>query len=287
MKQDLQWGLSAINAALEQYLANGDGVVEQAMRYSVAAGGKRIRPALTLEFCRLCGGDPMAALPFACAVEMIHTSSLIHDDLPCMDDDDLRRGQPSCHKKFGEANALLAGDALILRAFEVLLSADLAPERRTKAGVRLAEATGVFGMIGGQTMDLENETREIDAARLRETDKLKTGALIRASCEFGCIAAGAGEEELSAAAAYAENIGLAFQIVDDILDVTADEAQLGKPIGSDAAQGKQTYVTLYGLEEAKQQALEATERAKAALAPFGEKADGLRTFADSLLERKF
>ena len=287
MKQITELYREKIETALGALIPADRSVVCDAMQYSLCAGGKRIRPALVLEFCRVCGGVPETALPYACALEMIHTYSLIHDDLPCMDDDDLRRGRPSCHKQFGEANALLAGDALLTHAFYVLLGASLPAEHNVRAGRLLAQLAGFDGMIGGQVMDLENETRQIDADRLQKTDACKTGALIQAACRLGCIAAGADETKEQAAALYAQKIGLAFQIVDDILDVTADEQQLGKPVGSDDAQGKQTYVTLYGLRKAKDTAAALTEEAKAALRVFGGEAENLLALADNLLERKF
>ncbi|MBR6634942.1 MAG: polyprenyl synthetase family protein, partial [Clostridia bacterium] len=191
------------------------------MLYSLKNGGKRVRPMLVLEFCRVCGGDVQAALPFACAVEMIHTYSLIHDDLPCMDDDDFRRGMPSCHKQYGEATALLAGDGLLTLAFSVLSKAALSAERKIEAVKVLADCAGHLGMIGGQTMDLAHEGQKITLDQLRKTDALKTGRLIRCACALGCIAAGADEEMHKAAEKYADSIGLAFQIVDDLLDITS------------------------------------------------------------------
>lgn len=225
--------------------------VIDAMKYSISAGGKRIRPALTLEFCRLFGGDMDAALPFACAIEMIHTYSLIHDDLPCMDNDDMRRGKPSCHKAFGEDIALLAGDGLLTLAFDTLLSAKLPPERIIAAGRELACAAGVSGMIGGQVIDLESEGKEITSDTLREMYALKTGELLRAAARLGVISAGGSEEALRAADKYSGAVGLAFQITDDILDVKGDPSLLGKNTGSDAANGKSTYVSIYGLEKAE------------------------------------
>ena len=226
-----------------------------AMRYSTMIGGKRIRPVLVLEFCRVCGGDPDHALALACALEMIHTSSLIHDDMPCMDNDDMRRGQPSCHKKFGENTALLAGDALEACAFEVAAGADLPAKTTVEAVKLLAKATGPYGMLGGQIMDVENESRDdVTLDRLEATHQKKTGALIRVACELGCIAAGASKELRKAAVEYGKNLGLAFQVCDDILDVTGNELLLGKPVGSDAEEEKATYVTLLGLDGAKEKA---------------------------------
>lgn len=273
---------------IEVYLHSavpGEDIVSEAMRYSLEGGGKRIRPCLVLEFCRVCGGEPGAALPFAAAVEMVHTYSLIHDDLPCMDDDDLRRGKPSCHIKFGETNALLAGDGLLTLAFETLTKAELPGERIAEACATLAAAAGNLGMIGGQTMDLENEGRAVSLETLRQTDARKTGALIRAACLLGCIAADAPPRQREAAADYANALGMAFQIVDDILDVTGDTATLGKPAGSDDAQHKSTYVTLCGLDGAKKDARAFTQAAVDALDVFGDAADALRALAGSLCER--
>ena len=258
----------------------------EAMSYSLENGGKRIRPALTLEFCRICGGDVKSAVPFALAVEMIHTYSLIHDDLPCMDDDDMRRGKPSNHKVFGYANALLAGDGLLTLAFETLLSApDLSFEQKAKAGLELAKAAGCAGMIAGQVMDLENEGKKAALDEVSATDRLKTGELIRAAALLGCIAAGADEEKKKAATEYCDNIGLAFQIVDDILDVTSDDITLGKPVGSDSENEKSTYVSLLGLEKSKEFADELTQKAKAALEIFGKEKDFLAQLADKLASR--
>lgn len=259
----------------------------EAMAYSLKNGGKRIRPVLCLEFCRLCGEDYKKALPFAIGVEMIHTYSLIHDDLPCMDDDDMRRGKPSSHKVFGEANALLAGDGLLTLAFETVLSApEVSGEAKAKAGLELAKAAGCSGMIAGQVMDLSNEGKAVGIDDIRNTDRLKTGELIRVSALLGCIAAGADEEKIKAAEKYCGNIGLAFQIVDDILDVTSDAETLGKPIGSDSENEKSTYVSLLGLEESASFAQRLTAEAKAALDIFGDEGEFLSQLADKLLERK-
>ncbi len=241
------------------------GEVARAMAYSLQGGGKRIRPVLTLEFCRACGGDTRAAMPFACAVEMVHSYSLIHDDLPCMDNDDFRRGRPSCHVAFGEATALLAGDALLNLAIETILTrADqnlLSPSSSLRAAAILFGCSGTEGMIGGQVIDLANEGKPVSEQVLAQTHRLKTGALIKAACVMGAVAAEADEVCVRAAEAYAENLGLAFQIVDDILDVTGDAAVLGKKTGSDAANNKTTYVTLYGLEASREMAAALTERA--------------------------
>ncbi len=226
--------------------------VVSAMKYSIMNGGKRLRPILVLEFCKACGGDIRDALPFACAIEYIHTYSLIHDDLPCMDDDDMRRGNPSCHKMYGEATALLAGDALLTHAFEAIASAELPVRRIASAVELLAQNAGVGGMIGGQVLDLKYENKvEPTINDLLTVHKLKTGALISAACLLGCIAAGASESQYSSASKFAYNLGVAFQIKDDILDVTGDEETLGKPVGSDAQSGKTTYVTMVGVEKAQ------------------------------------
>lgn len=288
--------VSLINETADRYVSDaafggresdGLNVMLEAMAYSLKNGGKRIRPMLVLEFCRLCGGDFKKALPFALGVEMVHTYSLIHDDLPCMDDDDMRRGKPSSHKVFGEANALLAGDALLTLAFETVLSAsDVSAEAKVKAGLELAKAAGCAGMIAGQVMDLANETKTASLDDIKATEKLKTGGMIRVAGMLGCLAAGADEEKITAADKYCGNIGLAFQIVDDILDVTSDVETLGKPIGSDSANGKSTFVSLLGLEESASFAKKLTDEAKDALAVFGGEGEFLAELADRLLSRK-
>lgn len=275
------------SASFEGRESEGLKVMLEAMAYSLNNGGKRIRPMLTLEFCRVCGGDFMKAVPLALAAEMIHTYSLIHDDLPCMDNDDMRRGKPSSHKAFGEANALLAGDSLLTFAFETALSAhEIDDRKRCAAALELAKAAGCSGMIAGQVMDLANEAKSVSVDEIKATDRLKTGEMIRVSALLGCIVAGADEEKIKAAEKYCENIGLAFQIVDDILDVTSDEATLGKPIGSDSENEKSTYVSLLGLEESARYARELTERAKSALDIFGCEGEFLSELADKLSNRK-
>ncbi len=276
--------------ALEGFLPARGGLqshVAEAMAYSVLGGGKRIRAALVLEFARLCGVEDDRALPFACAVEMVHAYSLIHDDLPCMDDDDFRRGKPSCHKVYGEDIALLAGDGLLSLAFETLLSAkDIAPAHLLSAGRQLAFASGAEGMVGGQVIDLESEGRSVDRSTLESMHRGKTGAMIVASALLGCDAAGADEASREAARRYAEGIGMAFQIVDDLLDVEGDAALLGKPIGSDAENQKTTFYTLLGAKEARKEAIRLTEEAKEAVqAQFGDKAEVLCELADYLLAR--
>lgn len=226
------------------------GDIYPAMEYSLLAGGKRLRPILTLECCRLCGGDVERALPLGCAVEMVHTYSLIHDDLPSMDNDDLRRGKPTNHKVFGEATAILAGDGLLTAAFGVIAAArELTEQQRLEAVRALSEAAGPQGMVGGQILDMDGEDRALSRSEIEELQRLKTGALICCAARLGCIAAGADELTAKAIEGYAQRLGLAFQVRDDILDVTGSQDDLGKPIGSDTEQGKTTFVTLLGLEE--------------------------------------
>ncbi|MDD2955229.1 MAG: polyprenyl synthetase family protein [Oscillospiraceae bacterium] len=259
-----------VEEALERALQFGNcpqQAVIDAMRYSLLGGGKRIRAILLLEFAGACGVSEEAAMPFAAALEMIHAYSLIHDDLPCMDDDDLRRGKPSCHVRFGEANALLAGDALLTHAFAVAASAKLPADRVLAAVSELAGAAGVLGMIGGQTLDLESEGREIDEARLIDIHRMKTGALISAGPVIGCILGGQ-PGRIDEAREYGLRLGLAFQIVDDILDVTGDQQILGKPIGSDRDNVKTTTVSLYGLERAGRLADDLTGQALSILKGF-------------------
>ena len=252
------------------------GDIYDAMEYSLLAGGKRIRPILTLETCRMCGGDPALAMPFACAVEMVHTYSLIHDDLPCMDDDDLRRGKPTNHKIYGEATAVLAGDGLLTAAFETALVADeqLPPQRVVEAAACLARAAGAQGMVGGQVLDMAAEGRAVSRSDVEQLQKLKTGALLSAAAEMGCIVAGGSEEEKKAVRRYAQKLGLAFQIRDDMLDVEGDQATLGKPVGSDQANEKTTFVTLLGIDGCRSLVEKLTEEAVEALSPFGEEKAG-------------
>lgn len=290
------YSIADYTAMMNNYLENaidecsfGEDIVHRAMKYSLSAGGKRIRPVLTLEFCRICGGDTEKALDFAAAIEMVHTYSLIHDDLPCMDDDDMRRGRPSCHIKFGEEYALLAGDALLTLAFETIAKSSLAKENPA-AGIKaislLSCFAGANGMIGGQVIDLKNEGRQCSLETLENLDKLKTGCLIRCAALLGAVAADASESQYAAADKYASNLGHAFQIVDDILDVEGDEVNLGKPIGSDAASGKSTYVSVLGLDKSKKYAKEITNKAIEALDIFSAEGAFLKELAISLIDRK-
>lgn len=283
---------NAVSQELAQYLKSDEreyAAVKEAMAYSVGAGGKRIRPVLTLTFAELFGGNVCHAMPLACAVEMIHTYSLIHDDLPCMDDDDFRRGKPSCHKQFGEATALLAGDALLTLAFETIANAPQETGadavRCLKAAAILAQKAGMNGMIGGQVMDLANEEKPVSADILTQTNALKTSALLEAACQMGAVIAGADEEQVKLAGVYAYELGLAFQVVDDILDVTGSAEELGKPIGSDAENGKTTFVSLLTLKGATALAEECTARALAALKKLPEN-DFLTELTNYLLARR-
>lgn len=258
----------------------------EGMRYSALAGGKRIRPFLVLSFSQLFGGDQEVALTFAAAVEMVHTYSLIHDDLPCMDNDDYRRGRLTNHKVFGEAEAVLAGDALLTMAFEAIANAPTENACRIRAVGALASAAGARGMVGGQMMDMKAEKEKPTLKALRRLHDCKTGALIRASVELGCIAAGVQDEKvISDCTAYAYGIGRAFQIVDDVLDVYGDSQMLGKCTGQDERDGKVTYLSYMTKEEALQEAAALTEEAIAALRPYPN-AEMLISFASALLNRK-
>ena len=264
-------------------------ILIDAESYSLLDGGKRIRPFLTHEFCLALGGELAVATPFACAIEMIHTYSLIHDDLPCMDDDDLRRGKPTNHKKFGYATALLAGDALLTKAFLTASSNACADERQRAEAVRLiAKAAGDVGMIGGQIMDLDGETKQLPLEKLLRLHGMKTGALIECSALLGCLAAGYFAEcaEAKAASVYARNVGLAFQVIDDILDATATEEELGKSVGGDAEHHKTTFLTYFTVEEAKKYAEKLTEDAIDAIAHW-ERGEILRQLAHYLLTRTY
>ena len=276
-----------VENALSDYLTEqyaGNTVVSEAMRYSTLGGGKRIRAFLVIEFCKLFGGSIDAALPYACALECIHAYSLIHDDLPCMDDDDLRRGKPSCHIKFGEAEALLAGDALLTHAFyflsDAVASGDVSAEQCVRAVKELSTLAGMKGMIGGQYIDLKYENTPANLPVLVEMDTLKTAALIECACALGLIAADADDGEISYARDFARELGLAFQITDDVLEAEDENDS------SDEKNGKVTYVSLFGVEKAKELAAIHTKNALAALNHFGEAADEIRLIAESLLYRK-
>lgn len=258
-------------------------ILFESMRYSLLAGGKRLRPMFVLAFCDLCGGDSDKALPFAAAMEMVHTYSLIHDDLPCMDNDDYRRGKPTNHKVYGEATACLAGDALLTAAFGLLASAQLPAERVTEAVRVLSACAGELGMVGGQILDMEAERRLCTAQEVYDIQSRKTGALISAACQLGVIAAGGTKEQQNAAAQYAEHLGLAFQIRDDILDVIGDRDKLGKSTGTD--EKKNTFVRLYGVVRCEAMVADETKKAIEALACF-KRPDFLISVANQLIDRE-
>ncbi len=261
--------------------------IHRAMRYSVQAGGKRVRPILCLESARIFTTDMSQVMPLACAVEFIHTYSLIHDDLPALDNDELRRGKPTCHKKFGEATAILAGDALLTLAFETIANAPIEPARRVAVLSHVAASAGtVNGMVGGQVADLEAEGRAIEPGDLEYIHRSKTAALIRASVVAGAIGGGADEENVARLKRFGETIGWAFQVVDDILDVEESSAALGKTAGKDAAQKKATYPSLYGLEKSRAFAKELETRAMTEIDPYGSRAARLRDLAELIVHRR-
>ncbi len=285
--------IKLINEKLNEYLPSGEYMEKKlldSMRYSLNASGKRIRPVLTLYFSKLCGGDIYAALPYACAVEMIHTYSLIHDDLPCMDNDDYRRGQPSNHKIYGEDIALLAGDALQSLAFENMLNpsntALVGEKNALYAAYILAKKSGTLGMVGGQTIDLENEGKNADLNILQQMDIKKTSNLIEAACMMGCIVSDADKKLVLASEEYARSIGIAFQIMDDILDVTSSSKTLGKPVGSDKENNKSTYVSLLGLDKCREIVNNYTNKAVEALDIFEGDTSALKEIAYSLSVRE-
>lgn len=278
-----------IDGALEEHFKGAAGLptagLAEAMRYSLLAGGKRIRPMLVLEFCRICGGDIDAAMDVACGIEMLHTYSLIHDDLPCMDDDELRRGRPTNHVVYGEGIATLAGDALQAEAFGTVLHAALPADRRARCAEYLADAVGIDGMCGGQYLDLMGEGRILTEQELMDINTRKTGALLTAACRMGVAAAGGTERELEAASLYGAAIGAAFQICDDVLDVVSTVSELGKPIGSDREENKNTYMALYGEERCRAMIERLTEHAKTVLRDAFDDTAFLDALADSLAVR--
>jgi geranylgeranyl diphosphate synthase type II len=261
-----------------------DGLLK-AMDYSLMAGGKRIRPILVLEFSRITGGSIEDTLPVACAIEMLHTYSLIHDDLPCMDNDDLRRGRPTNHKIFGECTATLAGDALQAEAFGTILRCGLPPERRARCAEILAGAAGIDGICGGQYLDMIGEGKVLTEDELNDINTRKTGAMIVGACQMGVAAAGGDEKQMEAAGHFGAAIGAAFQIRDDILDVTSTNEVLGKPVGSDAGEQKNTYMALYGEEKCNRKIDRLTDFAKKALCEAYDDTDFLCALADSLARR--
>src|SRR6266571_699990 len=283
-------GRVIVDAALERLLPAATAQpasIHTAMRYSVFAGGKRIRPILCLETARVFASDVTPALHPACAMEFIHTYSLIHDDLPALDNDDLRRGKPTCHKKFGEAIAILAGDALLTLAFETLANAPVDPSRRVAILSHVAASAGTInGMVGGQVADLEAEGRAIEPAELEYIHRSKTAALIRASVVAGAISGGADDENVSRLKRFGETIGWAFQVVDDILDVEESSAALGKTAGKDAEQQKATYPSVFGLERSHEISKDLATKAIAELTPYAERASRLREIAEFLVHRR-
>ncbi len=280
-----------IDQALDRFLPRPTvkpHTIHAAMRYSLFAGGKRLRPALTLAAAEACGGVAEDALPAACAVECIHTYSLIHDDLPCMDDDDLRRGRPTSHKVYGEGIAVLAGDALLTIAFEILAQARETARYKMPALIReLAAASGSQWLIGGQVADLEGEGKKLRGAELKYIHRCKTAALLTASIRLGAMSANATPARLAALTEFGQSLGLAFQVIDDILDVTQTTEKLGKTAGKDVAATKATYPAIFGLERSRKEAHRLTTAAHAALKPFGKDGAILRAFADYLLVRDY
>ncbi|HBI93762.1 MAG TPA: farnesyl-diphosphate synthase [Terrisporobacter glycolicus] len=291
MKDVLKEKINYIETLLNEYMPKEEGyqqTVIQAMNYSLKAGGKRLRPILTLESCKIVGGKEEDAIPFAVAIEMIHTYSLIHDDLPALDNDDLRRGKPTNHKVFGEAMATLAGDALLNHAFEIMLSSSIDKKdanKYLKAINEVAKHAGIYGMIGGQVVDVESENKIIDKDKLDFIHLNKTAAMIIGCMRAGAIIGGASEEELEKVTKYGKNIGLSFQIVDDILDITGDEAKLGKPIGSDIENSKSTYPSLLGLEKSRQIARQLIDEGKSSIDDLSSEIDFLNQLGDYIISR--
>jgi len=291
LKDYLRERQALIEKALNGYLPRASAkpaTIHKAMRYSLFAGGKRLRPILTLAAAEACGGDPENALPAACAVECIHTYSLIHDDLPCMDDDDLRRGRPTSHKVYGEGIAVLSGDALLTIAFEILAQAEPTSRYKVPALItELASASGSRWLIAGQVLDLENEGKKVTGETLKFIHRAKTAALLTSSIRLGAMSANATEAKLQNLTDFGQSLGLAFQVIDDILDVTQTTEKLGKTAGKDVAATKATYPAIFGLERSRQEAHRLTEAAHEALKPFGANGAMLREIADYLLAREY
>jgi len=295
LKSYLETRRQLVDTALDQFLPRKDyfpAKLYSAIRHSMFSGGKRLRPILVIAAAEACGATAKAVLPAACALECIHTYSLIHDDLPAMDNDDMRRGQPTCHKVFGEATAILAGDALLTYAFELMCKLTLLKKGEggytaiIEATRILARAAGMAGMVGGQMADIDAEGQEINLPLLQYIHTHKTGRLIQGALRIGGILAGASADKLKALSVYGETIGLAFQITDDILNVTGEMQLLGKGVGTDSARGKATYPALFGIEESKKQALSLLEKGTRALKPFGRKAEPLLALAKYVVERE-
>ncbi len=292
-KESLKEKSKYIESLLNEYMPKEEGyqaTIMKAMNYSLKAGGKRLRPILTLEACKIVGGNEEDVLPFAVAIEMIHTYSLIHDDLPALDNDDLRRGKPTNHKVFGDAMAVLAGDALLNYAFEVMLSNSINkenPQKYLRAINEIAKSSGIHGMIGGQVVDVESENKTISKDKLDFIHLNKTAAIIIGCMRAGAIIGNANAEELEKITRYGKNIGLSFQIVDDILDIIGDESKLGKHVGSDIENHKSTYPSLLGLEESKAIAKQLIDEAKENIKDLKEDSRFLDGLADYIIDREY
>ncbi|MCC0650246.1 polyprenyl synthetase family protein [Clostridioides sp. ZZV15-6598] len=292
-KQRLKEKASFIEDVLKDYMPKEEGyqkTVIEAMNYSLSAGGKRLRPILTLEACKVVGGNEEEAIPFAIAIEMIHTYSLIHDDLPALDNDDLRRGRPTNHKVYGEAMGILAGDALLNYAFEVMLAGSINkenPEKYLKAINEIAKGAGIYGMIGGQVVDVESENKQIEKEKLDYIHMNKTAAMMVGCMRAGATIGGANSEQMEEITKYAKNIGLSFQIVDDILDIVGDEAKLGKKVGSDIENHKSTYPSLLGLDKSKEIAHNLIDEAKKSIEKLSDNVDFLKGLAEYIIDREY
>lgn len=292
-KQHLKEKASFIENVLKEYMPKEEGyqkTVIEAMNYSLSAGGKRLRPILTLEACKVVGGNEEEAIPFAIAIEMIHTYSLIHDDLPALDNDDLRRGRATNHKVYGEAMGILAGDALLNYAFEVMLAGSINkenPEKYLKAINEIAKGAGIYGMIGGQVVDVESENKQIEKEKLDYIHMNKTAAMMVGCMRAGATIGGANSEQMEEITKYAKNIGLSFQIVDDILDIVGDEAKLGKKVGSDIENHKSTYPSLLGLDKSKEIAHNLIDEAKKSIEKLSDNVDFLKGLAEYIIDREY
>lgn len=292
-KQCLKEKASFVEKVLKEYMPKEEGyqkTVIEAMNYSLSAGGKRLRPILTLEACKIVGGNEDEAIPFAIAIEMIHTYSLIHDDLPALDNDDLRRGRPTNHKVYGEAMGILAGDALLNYAFEVMLAGSINkenPEKYLKAINEIAKGAGIYGMIGGQVVDVESENKQIEKEKLDYIHMNKTVAMMVGCMRAGATIGGANSEQMEEITKYAKNIGLSFQIVDDILDIVGDEAKLGKKVGSDIENHKSTYPSLLGLDKSKEIAHNLIDEAKKSIEKLSDDVDFLKGLAEYIIDREY
>ncbi|WP_343090095.1 polyprenyl synthetase family protein [Clostridioides difficile] len=292
-KQCLKEKASFVEKVLKEYMPKEEGyqkTVIEAMNYSLSVGGKRLRPILTLEACKIVGGNEDEAIPFAIAIEMIHTYSLIHDDLPALDNDDLRRGRPTNHKVYGEAMGILAGDALLNYAFEVMLAGSINkenPEKYLKAINEIAKGAGIYGMIGGQVVDVESENKQIEKEKLDYIHMNKTAAMMVGCMRAGATIGGANSEQMEEITKYAKNIGLSFQIVDDILDIVGDEAKLGKKVGSDIENHKSTYPSLLGLDKSKEIAHNLIDEAKKSIEKLSDDVDFLKGLAEYIIDREY